>query len=304
MLGLQDKYECFFFIADWHALTTNYADTDKLLQYVDEMVLDWLAIGLDPNKCAIYRQSDMMEIAELALYFSMLTPIAWLERNPTYKEQLNELKAKEIATHGFIGYPVLQAADILSVHADFVPVGEDQLPHLELSREIARRFNHFYGKYLKEPKALLSHTKRLPGIDGRKMSKSYGNAIYLNDEPETIAKKVMKMITDPEKIRKNDPGHPEICSVFALHKLYSPEQAEDIAARCRSGELGCVADKGDLAEKICSSLKPYQKRRLELARDPDTVKKVLAGGAAKAHPLISETLHQVRRLIKIERDRK
>lgn len=301
MLALQEKYECFFFIADWHALTTDYADTDNLLHYTDEMVLDWLAVGLDPDKCAIYRQSDMPEIAELALYFSMFTPIAWLERNPTYKEQLKELKVKEIATHGFIGYPVLQAADILSVHADFVPVGEDQLPHLELSREIARRFNHLYGRYLKEPKALLSHAKRLPGTDGRKMSKSYGNAIYLNDDPETVTKKVKQMITDPKKIRLNDPGHPEVCTVFTLHQLYSGEQTDDIATRCRSGELGCVADKGDLAEKICRSLAPYQARRLELASNPSTVKSVLAGGYAKAHPIISETLHQARRLIKIEK---
>lgn len=301
MLELQEKYECFFFVADWHALTTDYADTSDLLEFESEMVLDWLAVGLDPNKCAIYRQSDISETAELALYLSMLTPIAWLERNPTYKEQLRELKAKEIATHGFLGYPVLQAADILGVHADFVPVGEDQLPHLELSREIARRFNHFYGKYLKEPAAMLSHAKRVPGTDGRKMSKSYGNAIYLDDDAEAVAKKVMKMITDPQKIRRNDPGRPEICNVYELHKIYSPDRIEEIGNCCRSGELGCVEDKRNLAERINTSLEPFRMRRAEFADDPAAADKVLAEGAAKARPLIADTLHHVRRLMHIER---
>lgn len=301
MLELQDKYDCYFFVADWHALTTDYADTGKLLQYIYEMVLDWLAVGLDPQKCAIYRQSDMPEIAELALYLSMLTPIAWLERNPTYKEQLQELKAKEIATHGFLGYPVLQAADILAVHADFVPVGEDQLPHLELGREIARRFNHFYSKYLKEPSAMLSHAKRVPGTDGRKMSKSYNNAIYLDDNPEIVAKKVMQMITDPQKIRKNDPGRPDICTVYELHKIYSPDRIDEIGDCCRRGELGCVQDKKDLAARINESLEPFRARHAALGRDPETVERVLVQGAAKARPVIADTLHNVRRLIKIEK---
>ncbi|MCK4268542.1 MAG: tryptophan--tRNA ligase, partial [Actinomycetia bacterium] len=229
MLDLQSTYDCYFFIADWHALTTDYAKTGQLGNYIEEMVLDWLAFGLDPEKCTIYRQSDVPEVAELALYLGMLTPLSWLERNPTYKEQLVELKNKEIATYGFIGYPVLQAADILIVHGEVVPVGEDQLPHLELSREIARRFNYLYGDYLTEPQAKLSIGKRVPGTDNRKMSKSYNNAIFLTDSPDEISKKVRKMVTDPARIRRDDPGHPDVCSVFALHKIFTPAEVERIA---------------------------------------------------------------------------
>jgi len=300
MLELQEEFECFFFIADWHALTTDYADTKNLKDFTKEMVIDWLAIGLDPKKSVIYRQSDVPEIAELALYLSMLTPIAWLERNPTYKEQLKELKKKEIATHGFIGYPVLQAADILSVHADFVPVGEDQLPHLELTREIARRFNHFYGDYLKEPSAKLSRAKRVPGMDGRKMSKSYNNAIYLDDDDAAIEKKVMKMITDEKKIRIDDPGRPEICNVFELHRIYSPDKVEEIEKRCRSGELGCVEDKKELAKKIIASLATFRKRKEEITSDPSLYDDVLTDGAVKARKVITETLQTVRKKMNID----
>ena len=300
MLELQVEFECFFFIADWHALTTDYANTENLKSFTKDMVIDWLAVGLDPSKCVIYRQSDVPEIAELALYLSMLTPIAWLERNPTYKEQLVELKKKEIATHGFIGYPVLQAADILSVHADFVPVGEDQLPHLELSREIARRFNHIYGDYLKEPAARLSKAKRVPGIDGRKMSKSYNNAIYLDDDDVTIEKKVMKMITDEKKIRRDDPGRPEVCNVFEIHRIYSPDRIEEIEKTCRSGELGCVDDKRELAKRIIASLGPFREKKKELTSNPSLYENVLAEGAIKAHDVISDTLKTVRKMIKID----
>lgn len=299
MLELQEKYDCYFFIADWHALTTHYADTSDLLTNVDEMLLDWLAAGLDPKKSVIYRQSAVPEIAELALYFSMITPLAWLERNPTYKEQLQELKAKEIATHGFLGYPVLQAADILSVHADLVPVGEDQLPHLELTREIARRFNFLYEAELKEPKAYLSKAKRLPGIDGRKMSKSYGNAIYLSDTPDEIQKKVSRMITDPKKIRRDDPGRPEVCNVFALHQEFSGDAVGSIADGCRGGSLGCVQDKKDLAERLSESLAGFRARRAELAADTAYVAEVLQNGAAIARPLIAETLAYVRSRVRI-----
>lgn len=299
MLELQEKYECYFFIADWHALTTHYADTSDLLMNVDEMLLDWLAAGLDPGKCVIYRQSAVPEIAELALYFSMITPLAWLERNPTYKEQLQELKAKEIATHGFLGYPVLQAADILSVHADMVPVGEDQLPHLELTREIARRFNYLYTAELKEPKAYLAKAKRLPGTDGRKMSKSYGNAIFLSDTPEEIQSKVTRMITDPRKIRRDDPGRPEVCNVFALHEEFSGESAASIAVECRAGSLGCVKDKKDLAERLSASLAGFRERRAKLAADRAYLSRVLEEGAAVARPLVADTLAYVRARVRI-----
>jgi tryptophanyl-tRNA synthetase len=300
MLQLQEKFHCYFFVADWHALTTDYANTNQLQEYTKEMIIDWLSIGLDPKKSVIYRQSDLPEIAEISLYFSMITPLAWLERNPTYKEQQQELKNKDISTYGFLGYPVLQAADILSVRADFVPVGEDQLPHLELAREIARRFNHFYGSYLNEPQAILSKVKRLPGIDGRKMSKSYGNAIFLSDDEATVVKKVMKMITDPEKIYKGDPGHPDICTVYAFHKIYSPEAVEEIAAECRSGRLGCVKDKQDLAARINLALSEFRKIRQSLAQSPEKVDRVLKDGAAKAGLVVRETLSEIRKLVKID----
>lgn len=299
MLELQDKYECYFFVADWHALTTDYADTSKLTDYANEMVLDWLAFGLDPRKSTIYRQSDVPQVAELALYLGMLTPIAWLERNPTYKEQLTELKNKEIATYGFIGYPVLQAADIMIVHGDLVPVGEDQLPHLELSREIARRFNHIFGDCLTEPKALLSEGKRVPGTDGRKMSKSYGNAIFMTDEPEEIKAKVRKMITDPARIRRDDLGHPEVCSVFAMHGIFTKDQSERIESECRSAAIGCTECKGLLADAISDALAGFRSRRAELAAGPELALEVLEAGAEKARRLAAETLHEVRHRMNI-----
>lgn len=301
MLKYQSEYDSFYFIADWHALTTDYADTSELTANTAEMVLDWLAAGLDPGVCKIYRQSDLPEVAELHLYLSMITPLGWLERNPTYKEQQQQLTTKDVSTHGFLGYPVLQCADIVIMHADVVPVGEDQLPHLELSREIVRRFTHFYGEYLIEPQALVSHAKKVPGTDGRKMSKSYDNAIFLTDDAGTVTAKVRQMITDPTKIRKADPGDPEVCSVFELDRSYAtPDELAAIDADCRSGKLGCVEHKNALAERINATLEGFQERRAELACEADLVEKTLTQGAAKVRPIAAEAIGTVRKLIRIE----
>ncbi len=299
MLDLQSQYDCYFFIADWHALTTDYADTSQLQNYTRDMVLDWLAFGLDPKECTIYRQSDVPEVAELALYLGMLTPLSWLERNPTYKDQLVELKSKDIATYGFIGYPVLQAADILIVKGDVVPVGEDQLPHLELSREIARRFNHIYGDYLTEPKAKLSKGKRILGIDGRKMSKSYNNAIFLTDEPEEILKKVKKMVTDPARLRRDDLGHPEVCSVFSIHKIFTTPEIETIAQDCRTAKIGCTDCKQLLAASISDALAQFREDRAKMASSPGLVDDVLADGAERAGKIVRETMTEVRQRMNI-----
>lgn len=299
-LKLQDEYECFFFVADWHALTTNYDNVSTLKNDIQEMVIDWLALGLDPQKSVIYKQSDISEVAELSLYLSMITPLGWLERCPTYKEQRQELKEKDIATHGFLGYPVLQAADILIVHGDFVPVGEDQLAHLELTREIARRFNYLYGDYFGEPQALLTEVRRLPGIDGRKMSKSYGNAIFLSDSPEEIEKKVRQMITDPQRVRRTDKGHPEVCTVFALHKAYSQDILKDIETQCREALRGCTECKDILAERISESLVDFRKKRAELVKNPEIVSQILKEGADKVKPIASKTLNEVRKRMNVE----
>jgi tryptophanyl-tRNA synthetase len=300
MLAAQDEQECFFFIADWHALTTKYKDVSALKTDTREMVIDWLAMGLDPAKCSIYRQSDIPEIAEFNLYLSMITPLGWLERNTTYKDQLRELGARLVATYGFLGYPVLQAADILIMHSDLVPVGEDQLPHLELAREIARRFNHYYGNYLKEPQAVLSPSPKVLGLDGRKMSKSYDNAIFLSDEPEAIAKKVKMMVTDPARIRANDPGHPEVCSVFASREIFNSRETEELSKACRAGEIGCAACKARLTEVITDMLGPFRARRAELVKTPEIVDETLAAGLAKAKPIAEATLKNCRGRLNID----
>lgn len=299
MVKLQEEYECFFFVADWHALTTDYADPSSLPENTKEMLLDWLTVGLDPEKCVIYRQSDFPEVAELTLYFGMITPLSWLERCPTYKEQIRELKGREITTYGFLGYPVLMAADILIMRAELVPVGEDQLPHLELTREIARRFNGFYGDYFPEPQALLSKAQRVPGIDGRKMSKSYGNAIFLTDKPEVVREKVSNMVTDPARIRKTDPGHPEVCAVFTLHKLYSQNDVKEIEEACRKARRGCVECKKILAERISQNLSDFQERRRVFEKEKDVVKNLLKKGQEKAKPIAQETLLEARKRLKL-----
>jgi tryptophanyl-tRNA synthetase len=294
MIELQEEAECFFFIADWHALTTDYQDPSRMREYTEDMVLDWLAAGIDPDKAAVYRQSDLPEVAEFQLYLSMITPLGWLERVPSFKEQQEQLQGKDIATHGFLGYPVLQAADILIVRADGVPVGEDQLPHLELTREIARRFNHLYGKAFGEPESLLSHSPRIPGTDGRKMSKSYGNHISLTDPPQEIRKKVLSMITDPARRTRKDPGDPDRCSAFQLHKVYTADRLDEIAGECRTAGWGCVECKGILAERVVESLLPFQERRRELEERPGYAWEVMEMGRAKAQPIACGVLGEVR----------
>ena len=299
MIGLQDTHECYFFVADWHALTTGYRDTSMLGPYTTEMVLDWLAAGLDPGKCTIYRQSDIHSIPELVLCFSMIISLGELERCPTYKEQLRELDARVVNTYGFLGYPVLMAADILIVDAELVPVGEDQLAHLELTREIARRFNSLYGKTLPEPRPILSKAPKIPGTDGRKMSKSYDNYIQLDDLPENIRLKVRKMITDPARKRRDDRGHPEVCTVFELCKAYIPERLADLEKECRDAQIGCTDCKDELAKKIAEDLGPFRERRESLARNPGVVREILEAGASKVNPIASERLERARREMNI-----
>ena len=292
---LQDEYRSFHAIVDWHALTTSYEDTSELRQNIMDVALDWLGAGLDPDKCTIYIQSDIKEIAELFLLLSMITPVSWLERCPTYKDQLKQLEGKNIANYGFLGYPCLMATDILVFKAKYVPVGEDQVPHLELSREIARRFNYIYGDTFPEPEALLTEAKVLPGLDGRKMSKSYENAIYLSDSPGEIQKKVSTMITDPRRIRKDDPGNPDVCSAYALHRVFTQlADLEDTEEKCRGGTIGCVACKKILARNLTDFLEPIRERREQLAASPDTVKDILNEGAKKASKAAARTLEEVR----------
>jgi tryptophanyl-tRNA synthetase len=292
---LQDEgYECFYFVADWHMLTTDYDRTEQLPDRVLGLTADLLAAGIDPERSVVYRQSDLPEVAEMALLLSMITPLGWLERVPTFKERLRDLAEREIANLGFLSYPLLQTVDITIVRGRFVPVGEDQVSHLEICREIVRRFNRLYGDTLVEPQALLSETPLIPGSDGRKMSKSLDNTIDLTDEPDTIRAKVRTFITDPQKVRRGDPGRPEICPIFALHGRFSPDRVAEIEAGCRSGELGCVDCKAILAENLIEELGPFRERRAELGKDPDALQQVLADGVARVRPVVRETMEAVR----------
>jgi len=291
---LQDQYDCFFFIADLHALTTGYDQTKDLPTYTHEVAVDLLAAGLDPERCTIFKQSDIPEHAELHLLFSMITPLPWLERVPTYKSKIEELKEKDLGTYGFLGYPVLQAADILIYKADFVPVGEDQLPHLELTREIARRFNFLYKEVFPQPKGLLTEMPVFPGIDGRKMSKSYNNTIALSDPPDEIRKKVNQMITDPARVKKDDPGHPDICTVFTFHKYFNQPRLKLIEQECKSAARGCVQCKKEFLEHLLEYLKPLQERRKALEGHPDKLKKILETGARNARQIASQTLAEAK----------
>jgi len=291
---LQDEHECFYFIADWHALTTDFDRTAELPAKVRGYVLDMLAAGIDPARCTLYRQSDLPEVAELALLLGMLTPLGWLERVPTFKERLRDLAERDIANYGLLGYPVLQTADITIVNGELVPVGEDQVPHLELSREIVRRFNRHYGPVLLEPQALLSETPLIPGTDGRKMSKSFGNDIGVRDDPDAMRRKVKGMVTDPEKIRLGDRGRPEICPVFALHRQFSGDILGQTEAGCRAGTLGCVKCKDNLADRMIEYFRPYRTRREELESTPGLADQVLAEGAARVRPVVEETMKAVR----------
>ena len=299
--NLQEEYDCFFFIADWHALTTDYADPSQIKTYTIEVVLDWLAAGLDPRKATFFVQSRLPEHAELHLLFSMFTPLAWLERVPTYKEQREQITDKDLGTYGFLGYPLLQAADILIYKAHYVPVGVDQVPHIELTREVARRFNFLYRPVLVEPEPLLTEFPKIPGTDGRKMSKSYDNAIFFSDTPEEITAKIKPMITDPARKRRTDPGNPEVCPVYDLHKVFTPKAERDsyIVPGCTTAGIGCLDCKQALLKHALPMLAPISERRAELARDPDTVLEILEDGTARAKKVASETLAEVKAAMQI-----
>lgn len=301
---LQDEYSCFFFAADWHALTTEYADPTAVAENTLDAVADWIAAGLDPDRSTIFVQSMVPEHAELHLLLSMLTPLGWLERVPTYKEQIKELEKKELATHGFLGYPVLQTADILLYRGELVPVGEDQVAHLEVSREITRRFNGFYGDVFPEPQPLLTPTPRVPGVDGRKMSKSYGNAINLTDPPDEIRRKCMEMFTDPQRLRRSDPGRPSVCNLFRFHELISPPEVQERVAReCRAAEIGCVDDKKLLAEVLIDFLEPFRRRREELVSDRGRLHEILVAGSERARERAAETMERVREAMSLDYER-
>ncbi len=329
---LQAQYPCFFSVVDWHMLTTGYDDTSKLQENSREMVLDWLAAGLDPAKCVIFKQSDVPEHSELALMLAMVTPLSWLENNPTWKEQLQELATtkreqaergdakvatvvaakgtdaatKELRTFGFLGYPVLQAADILLYHGTKVPVGQDQLPHLELSRDIARKFNHVFGEVFAEPQALLTPTPKVPGLDSRKMSKSYNNAVDIYETEKSLEKKIKSAYTDPNRKGPTDPGNPEPCpanppgcSVYALHKLYAtPEFVARRGDECRAGKLGCGDCKKDLLSEMSKPFDEFRKRRESFS--PAAVDKILAEGGEKARAVARKTIDEVRRAMRIK----
>jgi len=301
-VNLQNKYDCYFFIADWHSLTTGYEDTNNYVYNINEVVMDLYASGLDADKCNIFLQSKIQNHAELHLLLSMITPLSWLERCPTYKDQLAQLSEKDIRTYGFLGYPCLMASDILIYRADAVPVGEDQLPHLEVTREIARRFNHIYTEVFPEPKALLTKSKVLPGLDGRKMSKSYDNTILLKDKDDVLRTKIMSMITDPARIKKTDPGHPDVCSVFAFHKVFNENEVPSICDACKKGEIGCVACKKNLYQKVAEFMKPIHERRSEIESKPELIKKILEKGNENAKIKTDETMKLVRKAMKINWD--
>jgi tryptophanyl-tRNA synthetase len=292
---LQNEYDCFFFIADWHALTTAYEDPGKLHQNSIDAAIDLLAAGIDPNLCTLFVQSDVPEHAELHLLLSMITPLAWLERVPTYKSKIEELSGKDLGTYGFLGYPVLQAADILMYRADFVPVGQDQVPHIELTREIGRRFNAVFKKNVfHDPMEKLTSVPTLPGLDGRKMSKSYGNTIALSDSDADLRKKISSMITDPSRAKKDDPGHPEVCAVYSYWKVFNPTKAKEIEAACKKGQIGCVECKKQLAEVLSAHLAPLHAKRAELLKNPKQLNEILAEGAQKARQDAKQMMAKVR----------
>src|SRR3954464_15760916 len=290
--ALQDQYDCFYFVADWHALTSDYADTSEIVSSAYDMAADWIAAGLDPDRTTLFIQSLVPEHAELFLLLSMTVPIPWLERVPTYKEQIDQLTEKDLSTLGFLGYPLLQTADIIMYNAQFVPVGEDQVPHLELSREIVRRYHNFYGQLFVEPKPLLTRVSRLPGLDNRKMSKSYGNTIDLSDDSETVRKKVMKMYTDPKRVRADTPGTVEGNPVFLYHDAFNPDTAEvdDLKARYRAGTVGDVEVKTKLAKALNAHLEPIRQRRAAALAHPERLKDLMFEGSGKARAVAHETM--------------
>jgi tryptophanyl-tRNA synthetase len=301
-VDLQNRgdYDCYYFVADWHALTSDYGDTEEIQACRFDMVMDWLSAGLDPEKSTFFVQSSIKEHAELFLLLGMITPLAWLERNPTYKEMKAELAGKDLSTFGFLGYPVLQAADIIMYKAHGVPVGVDQLPHVELTREIARRFNFLYKDIFPIPEPLLTDFPKLLGIDGRKMSKSYENSIYISDQGDILAKKVAAMFTDPQRMRKKDSGRPELCNVFTFHQIYSLfQEADRIADACRKAEIGCTDCKKQLADRIAAAMKPIHDRRDYYLQHQDEVREIIHSGNARATRIAKLTMEEVREAIRI-----
>lgn len=299
---LQEGNENYYMVADWHTLTTGFNDTSKVQDNIRDMVLDFLAAGIDPEHSAIFVQSHVKEHAELNLLLSMITPLSWLERVPTFKDQIAQFgkEGKDISTHGFLGYPLLMAADIMVYRGTAVPVGEDQSAHLEFTREISRRFNHLYEtNVFPEPKALFAKIKLLPGTDNRKMSKSYGNDIPLDADDKLILQRVSTMVTDPARIRKDDPGHPDVCTVYTYHTFYNKEEAPDIECRCKEGTIGCVACKKHLAKILCDFMAPMRERRTKLAENPDMLNDIIAAGDARARKTAQQTLEMVREAMKI-----
>ncbi len=297
---MQDRYECFFFVADWHALTSDYENPKNMSEYVRQIVIDWLSAGLSPEKSTLFVQSRVPEHAELFLILSMITPVPWLERNPTYKDQIVQIQNKDLSTFGFLGYPVLQAADIIIYKANAVPVGVDQVPHVEITREIARRFNFLYGDVFPEPEAILTQTPKILGLDRRKMSKSYANAIFLSDEPDQIKTKVMQMITDPQRARRSDPGNPDICNVYEFHKLYTDAQTtESINSQCRAARIGCVECKKAMAENLVAAMAPMLETRRHYEANPGLVEEIMKEGSRRAREVARRTMEQVRAAVNI-----
>ncbi len=298
-VALQDEFDAFYMVADWHALTSEYKDSGKIAGFSRENVADWIACGLDPNKSTIFIQSHVPEHAELHLILSCVTPLGWLERVPTYKDALKELEAKGVDNYAFLGYPVLQAADILLYKGDCVPVGQDQLAHLELTREIVRRFNGIFGKTVfPEPQPRLTKVSLLTGLDGRKMSKSYDNGILLSEEEAPLRKKVLSMFTDPARKRRTDPGHPDICNVFTWHKIFSAApRVPEIETACKGATIGCIDCKGEIADRLAAFLKPIREKRRELLAKPKELDQIIGDGTVKARRIAAETMREVRDVV-------
>ena len=298
---LQEQYECYYFIADWHALTSQYADTSQLKEFVKDVLVNCLAAGLDPQKATIFAQSRVIEHAELHVLLSMVTPLSWLERVPTYKEKQSEVKDKDLNTYGFLGYPLLQSADILIYRADYVPVGVDQVPHIEITREICRRFNNFYGEVFPEPEGLLTQFPKVAGTDGRKMSKSYNNCIYLSDSPKEVEQKIRTMTTDPQRIRRTDKGDPELSPVFRLHKIFSTKQEQDeVAEGCRTAGIGCIDCKKILIKNLLTVLEPIWEKRNYYLQKPDLLEDIIESGSKKAGEVARDTMLEVRKAIGLD----
>lgn len=295
-VSLQEKYDCYYFVADWHALTTNYPNPSVIKEYTRDLLMNFLAVGLDPEKVTLFIQSRILEHAELHILLSMITPLGWLERVPTYKEKKEEIKELDIGSYGFLGYPVLQSADILIYRASYVPVGIDQVPHLEITREIARRFNFLYKTdVLIEPEPLLTQFPKVTGLDGRKMSKSYDNAIYLNDPPEVVEKKILTMVTDTQRKRRTDPGDPEKSPVYQLHRIFSTEEElEEVARGCRTAGIGCIDCKRILIKNVFKVLEPIWEKRKELSDNPSIMDEIIEAGNEKARKAARETMELVR----------